>query len=289
MIKKAFAFTKRLFLRIKDDDVPALGAEFAYHLLLSLFPFLLFLAALATYTPITTEDALNDLASIVPAAALRVVRETLYEISGGPRSNILSLSMIFTLWTASNGFAALARGFNKAYGAEETRGFFRVRALSLLFVPLVSLAIVLEAVAVVFGNALLYRAALASALSPAALKLLHTLRFVLPSLTLVLLFSLLYAVIPNRRISFRQALPGAAFASVAWAFASLAFSYYVDRFADYARLYGSLGGVIILLVWLYLTSVVLLVGSEINAQVLSGKEKKNPPAESRKQQSGPRR
>lgn len=274
---RAFGLIKRLIRRVRDDDVPALGAEYAYHLLLSLFPFLIFLAALSTYAPAATEEALEGLSALVPAQALKVVRATLNEIAFANRSNMISLGMIFTVWTASAGFAALARGFNKAYDVEETRGFLRVRALSLVFVPLVSLGIVLEAAAVVFGNVLLCGAPGAECRSPAANALLHALRLALPLVTMTLIFSLLYAAIPNRRQTFRQVLPGAAFASVAWALASLGFSFYVDRFADYARYYGSLGGVMILLVWLYLSSVVLLVGSEINAELIKSKERKDGP------------
>ena len=274
---RAFGLIKRLIRRVRDDDVPALGAEYAYHLLLALFPFLIFLAALSTYAPAATEEALEGLSALVPAQALKIVRATLNEIAFANRSNMISLGMIFTIWTASAGFAALARGFNKAYDVEETRGFLRVRALSLVFVPLVSLGIVLEAAAVVFGNVLLCGAPGAECRSPAANALLHALRLALPLVTMTLIFSLLYAVIPNRRQTFRQVLPGAAFASVAWALASLGFSFYVDRFADYARHYGSLGGVMILLVWLYLSSVVLLVGSEINAELIESKERKDGP------------
>ncbi|HOF99460.1 MAG TPA: YihY/virulence factor BrkB family protein [Clostridia bacterium] len=274
---RAFGLIKRLIRRVRDDDVPALGAEYAYHLLLALFPFLIFLAALSTYAPAATEEALEGLSALVPAQALKIVRATLNEIAFANRSNMISLGMIFTIWTASAGFAALARGFNKAYDVEETRGFLRVRALSLVFVPLVSLGIVLEAAAVVFGNVLLCGAPGAECRSPAANALLHALRLALPLVTMTLIFSLLYAVIPNRRQTFRQVLPGAAFASVAWALASLGFSFYVDRFADYARYYGSLGGVMILLVWLYLSSVVLLVGSEINAELIESKERKDGP------------
>lgn len=265
VLQKAFHFSKELYVRIRDDDVPALGATFAYHLLLSMFPFLLFLAAIASYTPLSHGDAFGDLSAIVPTDALRVVQSTLLEIADGNRTNILSLSMLITIWLASNGFAAVARGLNKAYDITETRGFIKVRALSLLFVPLIALGILLETVAVVFGNVLLCRISKALCWSSAGVTLVHTLRFVLPLVLLVLIFSLLYAIIPNRRLRFRQVFPGAVFASAVWALASLAFSFYVDRFANYARLYGSLGGVVILLVWLYLTSVVLLVGSEINA------------------------
>lgn len=277
VLQKTFHFSKELYTRVRDDDVPALGATFAYHLLLSLFPFLLFLAAIASYTPIAHSDAFGELSAIVPADALRVVQSTLLEIADGNRTNILSLSMLVTIWLASNGFAAVARGLNKAYDITETRGFIKVRALSLLFVPLIALGILLETVAVVFGNVLLCRISKALCWSCAGVTLAHALRFVLPLVLLMFIFSLLYAIIPNRRLRIKQVLPGAVFASAVWALASLAFSFYVDRFADYARLYGSLGGVVILMIWLYLTSVVLLIGSELNA-VLFFKRTRHGPA-----------
>lgn len=264
---RALAFLKRLYARVRDDDVPALGAQFAYHLLFALFPFLLFLAALISFVPVSQERALGEFASIVPDAAREVVQRTLSEISGGKRADILSLSMLTAIFLASNGFAAVTRGLNKAYGVPETRGFIRVRLLSLLFVPLIALGILLEVVTMVFGKVLLCRISEALCWSPAGTAFFNALRFALPFLTMILIFTLIYAVTPNRRLTFRQALPGAVFASAAWAAASLAFSFYVNRFANYSRLYGSLGGVLILLFWLYITSVVLLAGSEINAEL----------------------
>ena len=279
MLNKTLHFFKRLYTRIRDDDVPALGAEFAYHLLLSLFPFLLFVAVIASYTPLSHGDAFGGLTAIVPTDALQVVQKTLSEIADGNRTNVLSLSMLVTIWLASNGFAAVARGLNKALDIEETRGFIRVRALSLLFVPLIALGILLETVAVVFGNVLICKISTALCWSSAGVTLVHALRFLLPLILLILIFSLLYAIIPNRRLRFKQVLPGAVFASAVWALSSFAFSFYVDRFANYARLYGSLGGVVILLIWLYLTSVVLLIGSELNAVLFFDKDrqKKTPP------------
>ena len=102
-------------------------------------------------------------------------------------------------------------------------------------------------------------------LSSAGVTLVHTLRFVLPLVLLVLIFSLFVRNYPEPAASFQAGVPRRGVRKRRVALASLAFSFYVDRFANYARLYGSLGGVVILLVWLYLTSVVLLVGSEINA------------------------
>lgn len=264
--KKTHTFIKSLILRIKNDEVSALGAQFAYHLIMSLFPFLLFLATLATYAPVSAEDALIELSSIVPPEALKVLKHTLNEISGTNRPNVLSLSMLVTIYLASNGFAALTRGLNKAYDVTETRGFFKVRILSLLFVPLVSLGILIEATAVIFGNVILCRLSDVFCRSAGRLAMVQVLRILFPFLTMVLIFSLLYMEIPNKKLTFRQSLPGAAFSSAAWFLASFAFSFYVNRFADYSRLYGSLGGVMILFIWLYLTSIVLLIGSEINAE-----------------------
>lgn len=268
-MKKAFSFLKSIFLRMREHDVAALGAAFAYRMLLALFPFLFFLATLASYMPLTGREALAELAAVVPPAALRVVRDALEEIAQTNRTNLLSLSALVMIWFASDGFLALAEGIERAYGTKQARGTLRVRAVSLLFVPLIALGVLLETAAVVFGSIFVRKLAAALGLSLRSVSFLHALRFVLPSLLLVFLFALLYAVVPKKRLAFRQALPGAAFASAAWALSSLAFSFYVERFADYARFYGSLGGIMILLVWLYLTSVVLLIGAQINGELLA--------------------
>lgn len=285
-MQQTIGFLGKLYTRIRDDDVPALGAEFAYHLLLSLFPFLLFLATVATYSPLAQQDGLSAFAGVVPAAALEVVRTTLAEITDGNRTSILSVSMIVTIWLASNGFAAVTRGLNKAYDVRETRKFYVVRGLSLLFILLITLGILLEAVAIVFGNLIVNWLSAALRWSAAVSALGHALRIIIPMLTLLFIFTLLYSIIPNRRLGFLQVLPGAAFTSVVWVLASLAFSFYVDNFANYARVYGSLGGVVILLIWLYMSSVVMLVGCELNATLFFEKERKEEAKEGKEKRKG---
>ncbi len=275
LIQRTFHFFKKLYLRFQADEVPALGAEFAYHLLLALFPFLIFLVTVLTYTPLLQPEALNDLLKVLPADAYEIVETTLREIIATNRPNILSISVILAIWSSSNGFMAIARGLNRAYDIKETRKFYTVRAMAILFTLLIAFSILLEMVAIVFGDMLITKLSARLCWSCTGVTLSHILQLILPMAMLLFLFILLYTIIPNRKLRVKQVLPGAAFTSVVWVLASILFSAYVNNFANFARLYGSLGGVIVLMLWLYISSMVVLIGSEINATLYfeKGKEK----------------
>ncbi len=273
---KLFTFFEKLYKRYKGDDVSSLGAEFAYYLILAFFPFLIFLANLATYTDLVGERALLQLSGILPEEAYKVVSSTMSEILNGNRPNILSISMIAALWAASNGFMAITRGLNKAYDVEETRKFWVLRALSVVFTLMIVFSIILAIIMLVFGEFILDKLSSLLQLPTSTVVAGHLLRFLVPMGTIFIVFSLLYYFIPNRKLAFLEVLPGALFSTLFWVASSLLFSFYVSNFGNYSKTYGSLGGVIILLLWLYLTSLVLLVGSEVNATLsldMKGKKK----------------
>ncbi len=272
-LQRAIRFIKRLYERFQADEVPALGAEFAYHLLLAFFPFLIFLVTVLTYTPLLQPQSLADLLQVLPADAYAVVASTVNEIFATDRPNILSISVILAVWSSSNGFMAVARGLNRAYDIKETRKFYTVRAMAVLFTLLIAFSILLEMVAIVFGDMLILKLSAALCWSGFGVTLTHILQLILPVGMLLILFILLYTIIPNRKLRAKEVLPGAAFTSVVWVIASVLFSAYVNNFANFARLYGSLGGVIVLMLWLYLSSMVVLIGSEINATLYFSKER----------------
>ena len=274
-VQRAIHFIKQLYERFQADEVPALGAEFAYHLLLAFFPFLIFLVTVLTYTPLLQPQSLADVLQALPADAYAVVATTLNEIFVADRPNILSFSVILAVWSSSNGFMAIARGLNRAYDVKETRKFYTVRFMAILFTLLIAFSILLEMVAIVFGDMLIWELSAKLGWSTFGVALTHILQLMLPVAILLGLFLLLYTIIPNRKLRIKEVLPGAAFTSVVWVVSSILFSTYVNNFANFARLYGSLGGVIVLMLWLYLSSMVMLIGSEINATLYfeKGREK----------------
>jgi len=130
---KLIEIIKDIYTRSRDDDVPALAAQLTYYFILALFPFLIFLITLLSYTPITGEEAMNFFARILPPLAFNAVLDVVNEITASPRETFLSFGMIAALWASSNGMKAVIRGINKAYDQKETRPFWMVRLISLVF------------------------------------------------------------------------------------------------------------------------------------------------------------
>ncbi|WP_159884213.1 YihY/virulence factor BrkB family protein [Paenibacillus puerhi] len=262
---KIWDFIQTIICRFEDDDLPALSAQLTYYLILSFFPFLIFSGAVLSFTDIGTTDAIERLALILPEMSYRMIAGVLDEIEGAKSGSLLSFGLIATVWSASNGVNAIIKGINKAYDQEENRPFWLVRLLSLLATVGLAVAIMLSFVTLVFGKMIgewIYK--LVHIESDFSL-LWGVLQYVIPLVVLWILFVLVYAYLPNVRLKFKGVIPGAAFATFGWIAVSLLFSFYVNQFGNYTKTYGSLGGIIVLLIWLYLSSMIILLGGEINA------------------------
>jgi membrane protein len=268
----AYQIIRNFYLRFQEHEIPALGAQLTYYLLLAFFPFLIFILTLLSYTTITSEQVLYDLSRWIPADALKVVREVVRQTLNSSRQTLLSLGALFSLWASSNGINAVIHGINKAYDEKETRPFWKVRGISIGFTLGLAVVIILALVLLVLGRQL--GLALSAYLNDRSLYMTswQLYRFAIPLLVMLVVFSFFYRYAPNKKISFREAIPGALFSSLGWLTTSSIFSFYVNRFDTYTRTYGSLGGIIVLLLWLYISSMVILIGGEINA-TLSGRRK----------------
>ncbi|MDD4796441.1 MAG: YihY/virulence factor BrkB family protein [Eubacteriales bacterium] len=276
-MKRAGRLLRQIHLRCIDDSISMLGAGFAYYLMLAFLPFLVFLANLATFTPLANATVLEQLSQIMPRDAYGVVTDVLADIMDGNRVSALVVSAGATLLASSNGFIAIMRGLNKAYDVKETRNFWVTRGLSLIFTALVALLLLVNVVLIVFGERILAYVEQRLHVTSLVVVAGHLMRVALPLALIFVILALLYRHIPNHRLPFRYQVPGALFAAVVWVVSSLVFSFYVERFTNYSLAYGSLGGVIILIVWLYLSSAVLLVGSEINAALALRRHKAGMP------------
>lgn len=260
------------YLRFQEHEVPALGAQLTYYLLLAFFPFLIFILTLLSYTPITSEQALYDLSRLLPAEAFKVVKEVVRQTLSSSRQTLLSLGALFTIWASSNGINAVIHGINKAYDEKETRPFWKVRGMAIIFTIGLALVIILAFVLLVLGKQLgqaLFAYAGDSALF---MKSWQLYRFSIPLLVMLVVFIFFYRYAPNKKIGLRETIPGAVFSSLGWIVTSWVFSFYVNQFGNFTRTYGSIGGIIILLLWLYLSSMVILIGGEINATLSFNKK-----------------
>ncbi|MDO3408569.1 YihY/virulence factor BrkB family protein [Saccharibacillus sp. CPCC 101409] len=270
-----FDFGYRLFVRIRDDEVTGIGAQLAYYLLLSFFPFLIFLVTLVGYVDLSITEMLRLARQVVPGAAMDMVEGILSEVTKGS-SALLSIGMIATLWTASRGINAVIKGLNKAYDVEENRKFWQIRLVSLLSTLVLGIVLLVSVILLVFGTWIGDQIDRLLHYPPGFQSVWGPLQYSIPLVVLIAVFTALYWIAPNRQVRIREALPGAIFATVGWLVTSLLFSFYVNNFGNFTKTYGSLGGVIILLTWLYLSSIIIIVGGEVNATLKAGKSHVRP-------------
>lgn len=270
---KYIQFLSQLIFRIKDDNVTALGAQLSYYLILSIFPFLIFLLNILSYTPIAREDVLHSIIVIMPLDTQKMISSLIMETINTSSETLLSISAITGIWAASKGIMALIRSLNKAYDVEETRSYFELRGLAIIFTLALLALLTIVLLTLVFGEVLGNRLFDLLGITQKFIIFWPFFRVIISIASMILIFTLLYRFSPSIRnggkISFKHAMPGAIFTSVGWIFTSTAFSYYVNNFGNYGKTYGSLGGVIVLLIWIYISSIIIIMGGEINATLKS--------------------
>jgi len=259
---------RSLYRRYIEDEVPALSAQTAYFFLLAVFPFMIFLMTIIGYIPLEDIDVLGPLENMLPYEAFRLLKVNLEYVADKRNFQILSIGFVTTLWAASNGIGAVIVSINKAYDVKEKRSFFMVKLVSLLFTMALSAMIVLYFVLLVFGHRI--GDYMISVGVPAQYrKVWDQLRYLTVVIMQILVFAALYKYTPCSRPKWRDVLPGAVFTTVGWLLTSLGFAYYVNNFWNLRLLYGSIGGLIALLVWLYLSAMLVILGGEINAVIAS--------------------
>jgi membrane protein len=263
-IGNLIAAFKQTWKRIHDDDIFGLSAQLAYFFLLSLFPLLIFIVTLFPYLPITHRDILAVLQDFAPEGTMELIESNLYQVSE-KNGKLLSFGIIGTLWSASNGINAIIRALNKAYDVKEGRSFFIQRGMAVILTIAMILVIVVALLLPVFGKHIGVFLFSQLNLSDQFLSVWNTLRWLVSSIIIFCIFVGLYWLAPSKRLSCRSALPGAVFATVGWILTSLAFSFYVGNFGNYSATYGSIGAIIVLMIWFYISGVILILGGEVNA------------------------
>jgi membrane protein len=266
----------RLRQKMNDDDILGNAAQVAFYFSFALFPLLLFLVTLIGII-LSDDDHLREelfaiLGQVMPASAFELVRSTITEVTSSASSGKLTLGIFLTLWSASAGVDNMRGTLNEVYNLKETRSWFVAKATSLALTVGLGILILGTLVVVVYGSQFL--ASVLPIESPYVLEGFELL-FVLAMLLLA--FALLYNFAPNHSpLQWKWITPGAVIGVLLWIVLSTAFRIYLYYFDSYAATYGSLGAMIILLLWLYLTALVILIGGAINAIMdeKSGVEKK---------------
>ncbi|MDF2923085.1 MAG: YihY/virulence factor BrkB family protein [Paenibacillaceae bacterium] len=276
--KKQLTFLEDLYCRFEDDEVTALGAQMTYYFILAFFPFLIFLLTLMGNTPLSDEEVWSNLALVLPMETYTIISDIIRQIIEERNDALLSFGMIATLWAASNGLSAIIKGLNKAYDEPETRPWWKLKGLAVIFTLAIALVMIISFALLVFGKVIGEQLFEYLAYPAFFETVWGVVKLFVPIGAMLLIFILLFMIVPNRRLRMKNVLPGAAFVTIGWIVISFLFSFYVNNFGNYAKSYGSIGGVIVLLIWLYLSSIIILLGGEINATLAFSKDGQKKPA-----------
>lgn len=274
-MEEIIRFLKQLFERFVQAEVLGLSAQLAYFFLLSLFPFLMFIVTLIGYLPFDDRMVIAVLAEYLPEDVVFMIDENLKEIMNNRSGGLLSISIIGTLWSASNGFNAITRSFNKAYGVKPARNFIlnRIIAIGLMFSMVA--AIIIALLFPVFGRLIGEYVLVNVPLPETIVDMWDVLRWVSSSVMFFVVFFVLYKLAPNKKMKENHVLYGTIFATVGWQLTSYGFSYYVETLGNYTLTYGSLGTVIVLMIWFYLSGIIITTGGVINAHFSERRQEKN--------------
>jgi membrane protein len=259
-------FMQDLILRLQRVEVSALAAQLAYFFLLSFFPLLIFLVTLLPYLNFDTTQVYAFLVNIMPDEVYRLIEDTLNEILTIRNSSLLSIGVLGTIWSASKGVNALIRALNKAYDTE-TRGSIIDRGLSLVFTIAFVIVMAVALLLPVFGQQIGHFLFSIVGIEEQFEIVWERLRWSMPLLLIFIVLMGIYWVVPNTspRLKLIGVWPGALFSTLAWLAVTYVFSFYISNFANYSATYGSIGGVIILMLWLYFTGIILIFGGILNA------------------------
>lgn len=254
-----------------NDAMPIYAAALAYRVLFALFPFLIFLIALLAFldVPQLFDWLQQQAATLVPAQAMEPVVNVIDEVRQ-PRGGLLSLGIVLAIGSASSAVLMSMDALNVAYNVAEPRPTWKRLLLAVAYTIGLAAMLIVAAGSMVIGPAAADWVAQRLGIEQLFVTLWNWLRWPIAVLLLMLAISLVYQVAPAVEQRFRLLSPGAILAVVIWIVASIGFGYYVRNFGNYSATYGSLGAIIILLFYLYLSAAVLLFGAEVNA-VLQGR------------------
>jgi membrane protein len=267
----AWEVTRETVKKYLQDDMPTYAAALAFQGLLSLFPFVLFLISLLGFLRLDNFFAWlqRTATALVPADASGLVNQIVAELQQQQRG-LLSFGAVFALWAASTGVRRMMNAMNVAYDVPEARPALKRYSLSVLYTLGLAAMLILAAVLLALGPRAVGWIAGQVGLHDVFVTLWTWLRWPVAVALLTLAIAVIYNVAPNVDHSFKFVTPGVLVAVGVWVAASAGFGYYVSHFTDYDATYGSIGAVIILLMYFYISAAVLLFGAEMNAIIERG-------------------
>lgn len=273
---------KKVFGGIDEDNLIGRAAELAFNFVLALFPLFIFLFSLlgvfASRGTALRDNLFSYVYQVLPTAAAEVVGNTLHEVMANASNSKLTFGILLTIWFASGGMSSLISALNGVYEVKEVRSFIKIRAISFVLTIAISVLIILALIVVLSGGYLADTVGAYYGLRNAAVATWKILQWPVAIAFVTLAFSMIYYFAPDlEEQHWYWITPGSIFGVLLWIATSFAFRAYLHFFNTYSRTYGSLGAVMILLMWLYVTGFAFLLGGEINAQIEHAAAKRGHP------------
>jgi membrane protein len=264
-LKKVFIFCITLVKQCLKHDILIISNELTYKLLISFFPFLIFLMTILGFLQLDASLLLAQAQNTLPEDVVNIILVFTDEVVNTKNTTLLTASLLISIFSASSGFNAIIKGINKSYGTIETRNFFKVRATSILLVFLFAFTIIISIVSIMFGSKIIKFIKGLDYIT-VSFEVISNVLLVLSTFTILFATVMsIYKVSSCKKIKYRDIIPGAVITVILWIISSKAFSLYINNFAKYSAIYGSIAGIFVLIFWLNLSSVILLLGAEVNA------------------------
>jgi len=258
-------FFKELLKRYEDDQVSAMATKLTFYTVLSFFPLTIVILEIIRITRVTNTSLFMDLAKFVPEAVVNFIQFIFSDVQANTSVSILPFALIIALWSSSRGVSALIQSLNLAYRVKEKRNFLITRLYAFFYTLAFIITLVLTGALIIFGNRI-YQFILTFITVPAYLEFfVDIIRYAFTILLSIIFFNGLYNVVPIKGHKFINALPGTIVATVGWIGISAIFSIYISLSTSLSYIYGSLTDIVVVLLWLYICSIVIIIGGEINA------------------------
>ena len=262
----AFIYTNttKLMSYLKKTALSAFAGQAAFFMMLSFFPFFMFLLSLLRYTPFSENTLLELTSPFVPASFRDYLGNIIGDIYNIQTNAILPATIIIAVWLGSKAFLSLIQGLNSVYSLNESRNYVIIRLYSFFYTIIFAVLIIVMLTVIVFGNKLYYYIRQHFPFTEKPLASIINMRAILSLIVLFLFFWLLYVILPNRKTKFSKQYPGAIVASFGWLAFSYVYSYYVDNISNYSKFYGTMTTVALLMLWLYACMYILFLGGLLN-------------------------
>jgi len=260
---------KRTAREAFEDDVLSLSAQQAYYFFFSLFPALLTLISLASFFPLEnlTDEVMRTLGRVAPGDVLGIINDQITQISSRSDGGLLTFAFLVTLWSSSGGMVSIISTMNAAYDISEGRPLWKVRVLAAVLTLGLAFFILLSVALIIVGPNLAARGADALQLGPAFAWAWDVLRWPVVFALVATGISLVYYFAPDAEQDWVWLTPGAVVATGLWIVASLGLRWYISVAGNFNETYGTIGAVMVLLLWFHLTAIAILIGAELNSEI----------------------